>query len=222
MSRTTRTAAALGAVVALGLAAPAASAGPHQHAGSHGQSDHKPGKPGKPGKPATKLAHAQKKVAQQVLALDRRLARVPTALVGLTDQERSSFVAGVAADRASLVALQASAAAATSLADLAPVTRALAAVRPENYAVGAAAVRQVARLGLRVGDGATALAAITDRDVSEGLAANAAARAALASAEAHALALTASSTRVELRALHADFVTVHQSLETVDEVLAGA
>jgi hypothetical protein len=218
MSRTTRTAAALAAVAALGLAAPAASAAPHQHGGHSSVAHHQGGKH-KPAKPA-KLTQAQKKVAQQVDTLDRRLARVVggSMLTRLPADERSQVTANVTADRAALAGLGSTAAAATSVADLAPVTRALRSVRPESYAAAVAALRQVARLDQRVADNTAALAAV-DGDASDAVTANEAAATALAGAEAHALAVTASSSRADLRLLHVDLVTAHRALDLVEQLL---
>ena len=217
MSRTTRTAAALTAVVALGLAAPAASAAPHHHAGSHAQASHHQAHH------ASRLGQAQKKAAALVRTLDRRLARVAgdRALARLSSDARTQVAANVAADRASLAALGEAAASATSLAELQPVTTALRVVRPENYGVTLVTLRQVTRLTQRVADDAAALAAVTDRDVSEGVAANEAAATAVAAAGSHALALTAASTRRDLRAVGADLRTARQALDTVEQVLAS-
>jgi hypothetical protein len=212
---------ALTAAVALGLAAPAASAAGHQsdshghHAVQHGHVHVK-----KSAKPSVHARQALREIAQ----LDARLLRATRdrSLAGLTDDQKATVVANAAADRAALGVLKDSVVAADASVDLRSVRASLRQVRPEVYTLALHDLRRAARLQATVDQNATDLAAVTDRDVSPALVANEQAAASLADAVAKALAVTATSSKDDLRAVDADFRAARQALDTVESVLSGA
>jgi hypothetical protein len=211
-------AAAITAAVALGLGAPAASAaGHHAEAHSHHVVRHV-----HVTKFAKHSAHARQTL-REIARLDARLAWVTRdrALTGLTDDQKAAVVANAAADSAALSALKDSVLAADGNADLRSVRTSLRQVRPQVYTLALLDLSQAARLQATVDQNATDLAAVTDRDVTAGVASNDQAAAALADAVAKALAVTAKSSNADLRAINADFRAAHQALDTVEEVLTG-
>lgn len=216
-------AAALTAAVALGVSAPAASAAGHHQSTAHAHHAVVKHAHVHVTKFAKHSAHARQTL-REIARLDARLSWVTRdrSLTGLTDDQKAAVVANAAADRAALSALKDSVLAAASNADLRSVRASLRHVRPEVYTVALLDLRRAARLQATVVKNGTDLAAVTDRDVSAGVAANDQAGAALADAVAKALAVTAKSSNAELRAINADFRAAHEALGTVEGVLSGA
>ena len=226
MPRLARTALVSLCTAAALAAAPAADAAAHaRHATKHHTHDTRSASTGPHSGPShtLPLAHAQTQVLRDVRRLDSQLAKLSTGrgLTGLGADDAAVVRQAVAADRAALAAVAATIATATSPSDLRAAAATLRLVRPEVYQTAVADLRAVSRLTDQVTANAAALAAVTDRDVTAGVTADDAAAAALADAHQQALALTASSTRQQLRGVRAALVAARQALGQVEDVLAG-
>lgn len=208
------------AVAALG-AAPHADAATHaaRHGHGHGHESHHAGQEHQHG--GQSVTRHQRQVLREISRLDARLARQATGarVRGLDDAEVGALAANVAADRADLATLTATAQSASTPADVRAVRTSLRKLRPEQYAVAVSDLRQADRLTTRVAADAAALAAVTDRDVSAGVAADDTAAAALQDAVTQALTVRAGSPVSVLRAVRADLVTARKALAEVADVL---
>lgn len=205
MSAITRlAAAAAAAALVLGSAGAATAAHPAGHGGGHA-GDH-----GNHGGAA--VSHLKKQLLRQIDGLGDRIDRATreSRLETLADDVRAGVVANVAADHTALDALAAAVDAATTRDELTSLRTQVRDVRPENYAVVVAALRSAVRLSAAIADLRTAWAGDADT-----LAQLDAADALVASATEKALAVTAASSKADLRAVRADLSAAHDIVDAL-------
>ena len=214
MKRSTSVAAvALSVSVALGFAAPAAVAGPPANHPTHAKATH--GKTDKAAQPTTqKQRQALRDIARVDAKLDKAVKK--SRVERLAADAQAAVLANVALDRAKLAALKEAVAAADSGLDLRQVRKDLRQTRPQVYIVVINDLRQAARIQARTVANDALLAEATDADA---VAANEAAKTAVAEAVALAVKVTATSSKSELRAVHAAVVTARKALGAVADAL---
>ncbi|MCW2767331.1 MAG: hypothetical protein JWO11_3290 [Nocardioides sp.] len=182
--------------------------------GNHGQPDnatHGHGHGGDDGSHA--VAHLQEQLKRQLERLGDRLDKATreSRLAPLAEDVRAGLLANVAADHADLADLAALVDAATTRDELSDLRKQVRAVRPENYDVLVADLRLAARLSTRIAELRTAvvdptvLASLDEADALVGTATD------------KALAVTAASSKADLKAVKADLVAAKQLADEVDD-----
>lgn len=151
----------------------------------------------KPDKPAHATAGQTRQLLKDIAGKDARLARLATghAVVRLADDTEAAVVAQVDAARTTLADLRTSAEAADSTLDTRAVRKELHSFRVENLRIVVTIVSKVERL-------------------EEAAAADPEAVTHLAAAEAAALAITATSTKADLRAAREHLQAAQAELDT--------
>lgn len=146
-----------------------------------------------------------KQLVKDVAGKDKRLARLATStkVTRLADENEQVLVANIADDRADLAALKAAAESADSTYDAKSVRKDLRSVRVQNYVLAANIVKQAERL-------------------AEEAAADPEAAAAVDAALDAALALTADSTKAEVKAARAHLQDAHEELEAAESTTPAA
>ena len=216
MKRSTSVAAvALSVSVALGFIASAAVAGPPAN---HSHSTHAKAAQGKTDKAAQPAARKLRQALRDIARVDARLDRAVrhSRLERLGAEARTAVLANVALDRAKLATLKTAVGAADSVLDLRQVRRNLRQTRPQVYTVVINDLRQAARIQARTVANDALLADAGDADA---VAANDAAKTAVAEAVTLAVKVTATSSKSELRAVHAAVVTARKALRAVADAL---
>ena len=233
MHRFTRNAAAaLAAVVAFSVSAPAATAAPKtdhvKGSTAHGKAakstkstkaSAKSAKAAKSDKGSRQLTAAQRKVTKEAARKDAYLARllVSKGLARLDDAVETALRANIDADRTALASVVTAAATATG-DDLQALARQLRGVRPEGYNTVVNQARQVARLQAAVAANAAELAAAPDADATL-VETNAAAVVLLDALVAELVTFDASTTRAELRAAQRDLSAAWKMVGAVEDAL---
>jgi Spy/CpxP family protein refolding chaperone len=147
--------------------------------------------------------HHQQQLTREIDRVGDRMDRATreSRLAPLADDVRAGVLGNVEADKAALADLAALVDAATTRSDLNDLRKQLRDVRPENYDVTVANLRSADRLSDRIADLRTAAAgdptALAAFDEADAL---------VASATDKALAITASSSKADVRAVKADLV----------------
>jgi hypothetical protein len=147
-----------------------------------------------------------RKVLRDIDRVTRRLDHAVRAsrIDGLAQETQDALLANVEADQAALTELAATVSAADDTTDLRQARRDVRALRVENYVLAVNVLRQAARVG----------------EAADG---NGEATALLASAVEKALAVTAESTKADVKAARADLVAAKALLDddTDETVTAG-
>ncbi|MFA6300205.1 MAG: hypothetical protein WC642_13630 [Nocardioides sp.] len=175
------------------------------HSGTHG------GQGGTHGSAA--VEHLQKQLLRQIERLGDRMdhATRESRLAPLAEEARAGVLANVAADQAALADLAALVDAATTRDELTDLRKQLRAVHPENYEITVASLRSAARLSARIVELRTTLAAdpaaLARLDEADAL---------VASATDKALAVTAASSKSDVRAVRTDLDAAQQIVGEVD------
>ena len=175
------------------------------HSGTHG------GQGGTHGSAA--VEHLQKQLLRQIERLGDRMdhATRESRLAPLAEEARAGVLANVAADQAALADLAALVDAAATRDELTDLRKQLRAVHPENYEITVASLRSAARLSARIVELRTALAAdppaLARLDEADAL---------VASATDKALAITAASSKSDVRAVRTDLDAAQQIVGEVD------
>jgi hypothetical protein len=212
MKRSTSIAAvALSVSVALGFAAPAAVAGPPANHPTHAKAV-------KTDKAAQPAAQKRRQALRDIARVDARLDRAvrDSRLKRLAAEVQTAVRANVALDHAKLATLTTAVETADSALDLRQVRKELRQTRPQVYTVVINDLRQAARIQARALANDALLAEAPDADA---VAANEAAKTAVAEAVALAMKVTATSSKSELRAVHAAVVTARKALGAVADAL---
>jgi hypothetical protein len=153
----------------------------------------------KPDKPARAASGQAKQLLKDIAGKDARLARLSTsnAVVRLADDTEAAIVAQVTGARTTLADIRTSVEAADSTVDTRAARKELHAFRVENFRLVVTIVSKVERL-------------------EESVAADPEAVNHLAAAEAAALAITATSTKADVRAARAHLQAAEAELGTED------
>lgn len=201
-------AAAAGLILAPGGAALAGSGHTGNHSGTHG-STHSGTHGGEGGGThgSAAVEHLQQQLLRQIARLGDRMdqATRESRLEPLAEEARAAVLANVATDRAALADLEALVDAATTRDELTGLRQQLRAVHPENYEITVASLRSAARLSARIVELRTTLAAdpaaLVRLDEADAL---------VASATDKALAITAASSKSDVRAVRTDLDAAQQ------------
>ena len=214
MKRSTSVAAvALSVSVALGFAAPAAVARPPADHPTHVKAEHN--KTDKAAQPARqKVRQALRDIDRMDATLDRAVRK--SRVERLAADVQTTVLGNVALDHARLATLKTAVEAADTALALRQVRKDVRKTRPQVYTVVINDLRQATKIQARTVANDALLGEAGDADAA---AANEAAKTAAAEAVALALKVTATSSKAELRAVHAAVVTARKALGAVADAL---